>query len=231
MLRIRNIPVPRPISGALLAVTVACSATPLLSAQGSMPVPPAKSGRGMSGHASADSAQALVNLLTTVNRDQAARARLALTMVTRADVRAYAERVLADHLNALSAWELKVPALSLTVPDSAKPATRSTPMTAGNSAMTNGVSEVRDTATGARGGVGAAALHSANIATLARLQKLGSANFDSAYVAAEVDGYDTVMKELDKHPTTYTALQTLLTEFKSMVLDHRAAARKLQAGP
>ena len=82
----------------------------------------------------------------------------------------------------------------------------------------------------ARGGMGSAAIHSANIAALAKLAKQSAADFDSAYLASEITGYHAVMKDLEKHPTTYTDLQTLLTGFRSMVLDHRSAARKLATG-
>ncbi|MBC8090320.1 MAG: DUF4142 domain-containing protein [Phycisphaerae bacterium] len=214
----------------VLAGAVLMSATHSLAAQGSMAPPPA-SGRGMSGHASADSAQALVNFLTTVTRDEAALARLAQSKTSRTDVRAYAVRVLNDHQNTLSAWAQKVPSLSLVIPDSGKQsAPRSPQAAAGSAAMANGVSEVRDTATVARGGMGAAAIHSGNIAALAKLEKLSGSEFDSAYLASEIAGHDAVLKELEKHPTTYTELQTSLTNFRSMIQDHRSAARKLAGG-
>lgn len=214
----------------LLASSLVGSAAHSLEAQGSM-APAAASGRAMSGHASADSAQSLVNFLTTVNRDEAALARLAQSKSSRADVRAYAVRVLNDHENTLSAWAQRVPSLSLVVPDSGKTsATRSPQAAAGSAAMANGVSEVRDTATMARGGMGSAAIHSGNVAALAKLEKLSASEFDAAYLASEIAGHDAVLKELEKHPTTYTELQTLLTGFRSMILDHRSAARKLATG-
>lgn len=211
---------------AMLSSSIAI--TPTMSAQGGMAPAPTAAGRTMSGHASADSAQSLVNFLTTVNRDEVALARLAVARATNADIRAYAERAMADHSNTLSAWEMKVPSLSLAIPDSTR-LTRSAQAAQRSAAMTNGISEVRDTVTVVRGGVGAAAIHSANIALLAQLEKLSGAEFDAMYVTSEIEGHDVVLKELEKHPTTYTELQTLLTEFKSMTFDHRAAARKLKA--
>jgi len=234
MIRLRMVPVAGALARSAFAgmlVAVLGAATSMLGAQGSMAAPPPTTGRTMSGHASADSAQSLVNFLTTVNRDEVRLARLALTRATNSNVRAYAERVLQDHSNTLSAWEMKVPSLSLTIPDSTKSsATRSGNPPLRSAAMVNGISEVRDTATVVRGGVGAAAIHSANVALLALLEQLSGAEFEALYITSEVEAHELVLKELDKHPTTYTALQTLLTEFRSMTLDHRAAARKLQAG-
>jgi predicted outer membrane protein len=228
MLTSRSVPTARQIVKTMLAAAAFAAVTGTLHAQGSMVVPPQSTSRPMTAHASADSAQALVNFLTTVNRDEAMLARLALGKTARADVRAYAERVRDDHSNTLKAWAQKVPALSLTIPDSISPAPTRPAQAAGSAAMVNGVSEVRDTATEARGGMASAAIHSANVAAMAKLEQLAPAQFDSAYLTSELAGHDAILKELEKHPTTYTELQTLLTEFRSMIQDHRSAARKLR---
>ena len=216
---------------ALRAVTVALalmSAAPVAFAQGSMSPPPAAPTPQMSGHSKADSAQSLVNFITTVSRDEVAAAKVALQKTSSAEIKAYAQQSIEDHENVLTAWAQKVPSLSLSIPDSAKLVTRTPQAAAGSAAMANGISEVRDTATAARGGVGAAALHSANVALLAKLREMNGAQFDKAFVDAEAEGLDATLKELEKYPVTYTELQTLLTQFKDIVYKHRTTARKLQ---
>lgn len=209
------------------AVASVCGvATPLaLRAQVMPPPPPAAP--AMSGHASADSAQAIVNFVTTVNRDELAAAKLAVMRATRSEVRSYAQHVIDAHSKAMTEWEAKVGALSLTIPDSAKAATKSPQAMAGSAAMANGISEVRDTTTALRGGMGAAAIHSANVAALAELQKANGDAFDKMYVAAQVKGHEATLREINEHPTTYTQLQTLYTQFRGTVEQHLTAARKL----
>ena len=192
------------------------------------PAPPA---RTMSGHESADSAQSLVNFITMVNRDQIAMGQLAMTKATRADVKAYAQRMVEDHTNAMTAWMQKVPSQSLTIPDSSKSATKSMQSMAGSAAMANGVSEVRDTTTKTKGGVSPSAIHSANLSAMDDLQQLSGPAFDAKYVDAQLAGHDAVLKELALRPVTYTELQTLLTTFRTTVENHEVAAKKLTGTP
>lgn len=181
----------------------------------------------MLGHASADSAQALLNLIMTVNRDEIAAGKLALAKATRPEVRAYAQRVIDDYSTAMREWADKAPSVSLTVQDSASSATKSMASMRGSAAMANGVSEVRDTTTAKRGGFGGAAIHSANLATMTELRNATGGDFDTRYIKAQLEGHDSVLKELETHPTTYTQLQTMLTKFRTAIEDHRSAARKL----
>ena len=189
-------------------------------------MPPAPT--AMSGHASADAAQLLVNFITSVNRDEIALGTLAATKASSAGVRAYAQHVVADHTNAMSAWTDKVPSWSLTIPDSGKTAAQPAKAMAGSAAMANGISEVRDTTTGLRGGTSAAAIHSASLATLQELKGLSGAAFDQAYLSAQQAGHTAVLKELAMQPTNYNDMQTLLTIFRSTVEKHQGEARKLQ---
>lgn len=210
---------------AFLALLMAAPTAPALTAQMTPPMAPAAP--TMSGHASADSAQALVNFLTTVNRDEIASGKMAMSRATRADVKAYAERVISAHSKAMTDWAAKVGGLSLTIPGEGKAATKPAASMAGTKAMVNGMSEVRDTATVIRGGMGAAAIHSAHLAAVAELQKASRADFDQMYLEAELAGHDAVLKQLEMNPTTYTDLQTLLTQYRTMVDAHRIAVRKL----
>lgn len=180
-----------------------------------------------SGHSAADSAQALLNLIMTANRDAIEAARLATTKATNADTRTYAERVVRDATKSMDVWAKKAPSQSLTVEDSTKAQVKPLGSAAGQAATANGMADVRDTTTKMRGGMGGAALHSANAARLRALQKVNGAAFDSTYLAGELERHNSLMKQLEAHPTTYTALQTPLTEFRSMVEDHRSAAKKL----
>ena len=102
---------------------------------------------------------------------------------------------------------------------------------AGTAAMANGISEVRDTITKNRGGIGAAAIHSANVSGLEELRKLTGPAFDAQYVRMQVEGHDAVLKELALRPVTYTELQTLLTTFRNTVETHQEAAKKLSGKP
>lgn len=95
-------------------------------------------------------------------------------------------------------------------------------------AASDGVSEVRDTTSGLRGGTIAAAIHSANIASLADLKAANGAQFDSLYLASRIEGNAAVLKELAAQPPTYDDLQSLLTQFRRDVQDHHTEARKLQ---
>lgn len=180
----------------------------------------------MSGHASADGSQMLVNFITSVNRDEIAMGKLALTKSSSAEVRAYAQRMIDDHTNAMSAWAAKVPSWSLTIPDSAKTVTK--PVTAGSAAMANGISEVRDTTTGLRGGTPAAAIHSANLAAMEQLKSLSGAAFDSVYVEAQKSGHDAVLKELGQQPRNNQDMQTLISLFRTTVEKHATEAAKLR---
>lgn len=202
------------------------AAVPALVAQ--MPAP---TSTAMTGHAAADSAQSLVNFIATVNRDEIAAGQLAMSKATRADVKAYAQRMVEDHTNAMAAWAQKIPALSLTLPDSAKSVASSAQSKANTAAMANGISEVSDTTTRKRGGIGAAAIHSANVIGLEDLRKLNGTAFDAQYIQMQLDGHDAVLKELALRPITYTDLQTLLTTFRTTVENHQVAARKLKTTP
>lgn len=201
------------------AMFVAAMWTPALAAQETLPL-------SMSAHEGADVAQLLVNFVTTINRDEIAAGQLAMARATRPDVRAFAAQVVETHKSAMTAWARQVPAFSLTIPDSSAP-----PMTAKamakSSAASDGVSEVRDTTSGLRGGTTAAAIHSANIASLDDLKAANGARFDSLYLAGRIEGYDAVLKELAKQPPTYDGLQSLLTQFRKDVQDHHTEARKL----
>lgn len=213
------------------AVVVALAGTVAVSSvQAQMPAtrPAAPS---MSGHEGADIAQALVNFITTVNRDEIALGKLALSKASRADVKAYAQKMIDDHTNAMTAWAQKVPAQSLTIPDSVPTAPKSAQAMAGSAAMANGISEVRDTSTKSKGGVAPAALHSANLKTMAELNELSGAAFDAKYLDAQVEGHAAVLKELTLRPITYTDLQTLLTTFRTTVENHEIAAKKLKGMP
>lgn len=199
------------------------------SAHAQTPMRPAAP--AMTGHESADSAQALVNFITTVNRDEIALGRLAMMKASNADVKAYAQRLVDDHTNVMSAWAQKVPAQSLTIPDSGKSAAKPMQNMAGSAAMANGVSEVKDTTTKSKGGVGPAALHSANMSALEELQKLDGAAFDAKYIQTQMESQDAILKELTLRPVTYTDLQTLLTNFRTTIENHQVAARKLRGAP
>lgn len=205
------------------AILAAGTATGNALAQTKSAAPPA-----MSGHANADAAQRLVNFVTSVNRDEIALGKLAASKSSNADVRAYAEHVVEDHTNAMAAWAEKVPGWSLTIPDSSKTASNSPKATTGSAAMANGMSEVRDTTTGLRGGTSAAAIHSASLATLNELQSLTGAAFDKAYLSAQRTGHEAVLKELAAQPNNYVDMQTLLTIFRSTVEKHLNDASKLQ---
>lgn len=211
------------VAVASLASAVVASS---LGAQTAAPTP-----TSMTGHAGADSAQSLVNFITMVNRDEIAAGQLAMSKATRADVKAYAQRMVEDHTNALAAWAQKVPALSLTLPDSAKPLGSAAQAKANAAAMANGISEVSDTTTKKRGGIGAAAIHNANVSGLEDLRKLTGAAFDAQYVQMQLDGHDAVLKELALRPVTYSDLQTLLTTFRTTVENHQVAVKKLKASP
>ena len=207
------------------ATVISCAiATTSLHAQGmpQTPAPPA-----MSGHASADAAQLLVNFITSVNRDEIAMGKLALSKASSPDVKAYAQRMIDDHTNAMTAWAEKVPSWSLTIPDSGKIVTTPAQAVAESAAMANGMSEVRDTTTGLRGGTAASAIHSANLAALEQLKGLSGPAFDKAYVAAQQTGHSAVLQELTTQPNNYNDMQTLLTIFRTTVEKHQSEARKL----
>ncbi|MEO7997106.1 MAG: DUF4142 domain-containing protein [Gemmatimonadaceae bacterium] len=209
---------------AAVGVMASIVTVPSLKAQTPAPAP-----RTMTGHASADSAQSLVNFITMINRDEIAAGQLAMSKSARADVKEYARRMVEDHTNLQAAWVEKVPALSLTIPDSGSTTPKPMMAKTGTAAMANGVSEVRDTTTKARGGVGAAAIHSANASGLEDLRKLNGSAFDSLYVQMQLDGQDAVLKELALRPITYTELQTPLIIFRTTVENHQIAAKKLNA--
>lgn len=211
------------------AVVVALAGLVFVSQTGAQtPMPKANT---MSGHEGADSAQLLVNFITTVNRDEIALGKLALAKASRADVKAYAQKMIDDHTNAMTAWAQKVPAQSLTIPDSAQTATKPAQAMAGTAAMADGISEVRDTSTKARGGVAPAAMHNANLKTMDELKQLSGAAFDAKYLDAQIEGHAAVLKELTLRPITYTDLQTLLTTFRTTVENHEIAAKKLKGMP
>ena len=182
----------------------------------------------MSGHASADAAQLLVNFVTSVNRDEIALGKLALAKASSAEVRAYAQKMVDDHTNAMAAWAEKVPSWSLKIPDSANIVTKPATAMAGSAAMANGMSEVRDTTTGLRGGTTAAAIHSANLATQTQLKELSGAAFDNAYLKAQRTGHEAVLKELIAQPGNYNDMQSLLALFRTTVEKHLSEVRKLQ---
>lgn len=214
---------PRVLAARLIlagAMVVVATWAPALAAQETLPL-------SMSAHESADVAQLLVNFVTTINRDEITAGQLAMTRATRPDVRAFAARVVETHKSAMAAWAKQVPAFSLTIPDSSAP-----PMTAKamakSAAASDGVSEVRDTTSGLRGGTRAAAIHSANISSLDDLKAGNGARFDSLYLASRIDGHEAVLKELASQPPTYDGLQSLLTQFRKDVQDHHTEARKLQ---
>ena len=214
----------------VLITTLACTAiltqtvtARSAQAQSMPPAPPA-----MSGHASADAAQQLVNFITSVNRDEIAVGKLAVSKASNADVRAYAQRLVDDHTNAMTAWADKVAGWSLTIPDSGKTSAKPEKAAAGSAAMANGISEVRDTTTGLRGGTSAAAIHSASLAALEELKGLSGAAFDTAYLSAQQTGHASVLKELSMQPVNYSDMQTLLTIFRATVEKHQSEARKLQ---
>lgn len=213
----------------LFAAVSAISAIVTCSSLNAQTAPPPQ--RMMTGHASADSAQSLINFITMINRDEIAAGQLAVTKASRADVQEYARRMVEDHTNLQSAWAEKVPALSLTIPDSNNAAPKPMMAKAGTAAMANGVSEVRDTTTRSRGGVGAAALHSANVSGLEDLRKLNGAAFDALYMKMQREGHEAALKELALRPITYTELQTLLTVFRTTIENHQVAAKKLSPTP
>ena len=195
----------------------------LLQAQAVKPPPTT-----MSGHASADAAQLLVNFVTSVNRDEIALGKLALTKASSAEVRAYAQKIVDDHTNAMAAWEEKVPSWSLKIPDSASIVAKPAAAMTGSAAMANGISEVRDTTTGLRGGTTAAAIHSANLATQAQLKGLSGVAFDKAYLTAQRTAHEAVLKELSAQPGNYNDMQSLLAVFRTTVEKHLSEVRKLQ---
>jgi predicted outer membrane protein len=191
-------------------------------------MPPATGTSPMvSGHAEADSAQALLNFIMTVNRDAIDAARLATATARNGATRAYAQRVIKDATTSIDVWTKKAPSQSLTVEDSSKAKVKPLNSSAGQAATANGMAEVRDTTTAMRGGMSASAVHSANTARLFELKKATGAAFDVQYIKTEIERQNAVLKELTAHPTTYDALQTPLTQFRSMIEDHRSAARKL----
>ncbi|MEP6836372.1 MAG: DUF4142 domain-containing protein [Gemmatimonas sp.] len=205
---------------AFLAQTIAL---PVIHAQGATMAP-----APMSGHASADASQRLVNFVTSVNRDEIEMGKLALSKAASADVRAYAQHMIDDHTNAQAAWAERVPTWSLTIPDSAKTAAVPAKAQAGAAAMSNGISEVRDTTTALRGGSTAAAIHSANLAALGQLKGLSGAAFDRAYMTAQQTGHKAVLRELTAQPNNNSDMQTLMTIFRATVEKHQSEALKIQ---
>jgi predicted outer membrane protein len=205
---------------ATLAIVSAAAFAPLAGAQATQTAPAT-----MSGHASADAAQLFVNFITSVNRDEAALGKLAVEKATNPAVKAYAQRMVEDHNNAQSAWAQKVPSLSLTIPDSASAVAK--PPQAGSAAMAGGMSEVRDTTTGLRGGTAASAIHNANVAALAELKGLSGAQFDQAYVKAQVASHEAILKELAAQPEHSKDLQTLIVLFRTATEKHLSDAKAL----
>ena len=187
------------------------------------PAPPA-----MSGHQSADAAQSLVNFVTSVNRDEIAMGKLAISKASSADVKTYAQHMIDDHTNAQTAWAEKAPSWSLTIPDSVSTVAKPAKSMAGSAAMANGMSEVRDTTTGLRGGTSAAAIHSANLAAMDSLKNLSGPAFDSAYLTAQKKGHEAVLKELAAQTLARDDMQSSMALYRSTVEKHAAAAKKLQ---
>lgn len=179
----------------------------------------------MSGHASADAAQLFVNFVTSVNRDEVALGKLAMEKATNPAVKAYAQRMIDDHNNAQAAWAQKVPSLSLSIPDSVSAVAK--PPQAGSAAMAGGMSEVRDTTTGLRGGTAASAIHNANVAALTELKGLSGAQFDQAYIKAQVTSHEAILKELATQPEHSKDLQTLIVLFRTAAEKHLSDAKAL----
>ncbi|MGV3709761.1 MAG: DUF4142 domain-containing protein [Gemmatimonas sp.] len=204
-----------------LAVSICVAlTTTTLSAQATQTAPAT-----MSGHASADAAQLFVNFITSVNRDEVAMGKLAVEKATNPAVKAYAQRMIDDHANAQSAWAQKVPSLSLTIPDSVSAVAK--PPQAGSPAMAGGMSEVRDTTTGLRGGTSAAAIHNANVAALNELRGLSGAQFDQAYIKAQVASHEAILKELAAQPEHSKDLQTLIVLYRTATEKHLSEAKAL----
>lgn len=214
--------VPRSVLTAVIFLSGAAVPVAGISAQ-TMSSPPA-----MSGHATADAAQRLVNFITSVNRDEVALGLLAVNKASSAEVRTFAQHMVDDHTNAQAAWAEKVPSWSLTIPDSAKIVVKPAKAPANADAMANGMSEVRDTTTGLRGGTTAAAIHSANLATLDQLKDLSGAEFDKAFVSARRVAHEAILKELKMQTAVLNDMQPLLTLFRNTIEKHMSEATKLQ---
>lgn len=179
-------------------------------------------------HASGDSAQSLLNLVLTTSRDAIATARIVAANGASPDVKAYAIKVITDHDSTMRAWIVKAPGLSLTIPDSAPPASTAAVMK--TDAAKDGVSEVRDSTTVKRGGFNASVIHNASVATRVELQKLNGSALDAKYLAAERESAEAVLKQLAEFPSVHKDLQTLLTNYRNLIEDQRSKSRKLMGG-
>lgn len=235
-----NAALPRLARQLLLIAVPSCLAVTLL---------PAQSGsNGMTGNARGsgqpmmhDSVQSVVNLLTIANQDEVQAGTLAASKATRADVKAFAKKLVDDHTTAIrhltdsasvGGWPVADSTAWASPPGMDRGGMRDSAMRGGmrDSAMRGG--NMRDSAM--RGGMSgdndARMLHAANLAAMKKLQDASGANFDQIYLSTQVEGHEMLLKALDRLHTSHVRLGRMVTDLKTTVQQHLAEARRLQSG-
>jgi putative membrane protein len=160
----------------------------------------------------------IVDLLVVANRDEIAAGKMALENATRADVKAYAQKMVEEHLAALQM-----------LGDSAKVGGWSHPDSATKGMMGIGARPIAvDSLTRGQDGSPAMMLHAANKTAADKLKGLPKGEFDRAYLASQAEGHAMLLKELDKHAAPNPRLQAMVVKMKASVQEHLTAVRQLQ---
>jgi putative membrane protein len=178
---------------------------------------------------SGDSTQSVVALLAIASRDEIEAGRLALKKAKRADVKAYAQRMIDDHTKALRQLSDSGRAGGWSMPDSTMSSMSG--KWGSDSAKRGSDSAMKgsDSAMKSQHGDGAMQIHNANVAAMQKLSTAPADSFDYAYVASQVEGHEMLLKAIDKHSTSNAQLSGMVASMKQTVQQHLDAARKLQS--
>jgi putative membrane protein len=174
-----------------------------------------------------DSSQSIVLLLTVANKGEIDAAKLAVEKATRADVKAFAKRLVDEHSKALQQLGDSARKSAVTRDDTTGEAQRSGMRGIAGQYSVNSLRG--DSLSKVPGASDAVTIHAANQAAIQKLSEASGATFDQTFLATQIEGHELLLKILDKNASTDAKLQGVVAEMKTAVQQHLAEAKQLQS--